>query len=222
MKIKFLLGMILGFGFISSVYGAKSGVFIGADVGVNYHVSEGKVIFSSPGNAYTSESNDYLFDLSYGLRGGFQYYFTPKVGLRVVGAFGKGNYSEGEANDGETYGFFRYAGNVDFLYQFGSSEINQVGVFVGAGYEGIGGELKKLLDDTKGLPGHKYNTSGIFMNLGLQVIRDVHHQFDFIVRVPFYSYLERNFSTNAAQGNITINSSHKNNYSFNIAYTYVF
>lgn len=60
------------------------------------------------------------------------------------------------------------------------------------------------------------------MNLGLQVIRDVHHQFDFIVRVPFYSYLERNFSTNAAQGNITINSSHKNNYSFNIAYTYVF
>lgn len=82
--------MILGFGFISSVYGAKSGVFIGADVGVNYHVSEGKVIFSSPGNAYTSESNDYLFDLSYGLRGGFQYYFTPKVGLRVVGAFGKG------------------------------------------------------------------------------------------------------------------------------------
>lgn len=42
MKIKFLLGMILGFGFISSVYGAKSGVFIGADVGVNYQCRKEK------------------------------------------------------------------------------------------------------------------------------------------------------------------------------------
>lgn len=214
MKAKLLFGTILGFGLITNMYAAKSGVFMGLNVGLDGHATQSNVGLNVGNSSVNAYSAKYAFDFFYGVRAGLQLYLIPKLGLRAMGVFDMGNYSD-TANK---YPFFRYGGNVDLLYQFGSNEMKQIGLFVGVGYEAIGGNFKKALDGQKGLPGRTSNTQGIFVNAGLQMVRNLHHQVDFTVKVPFYSYFDMNYR----DANQELRSLYKNIFSLSLSYTYVF
>lgn len=178
----FLIG-ILGMSALQA--NEKSGVFIGADVGSSLNVAHGSLNLTlntdTSSSSTQSSAATVVFNLSYGLRVGYQQYFGNYNGLRVYGNF---NYSHFGSDS-----MMKYGANVDYLLNFSDSD-SPWGLFVGVGYEWMGGKIKDLFERRKQdlLPTEKIKTDGLLVNVGLSKIYNNHHRIEFGAKIPLYTY----------------------------------
>lgn len=179
----FLIGIL---GMCALQANEKSGVFIGADVGYALNVShESLDLQGNTGSSSFStqaSSTGVIFNLSYGLRVGYQQYFGNYNGLRIYGNFNYSNFGSDS--------MMKYGANVDYLLNFSDTD-SPWGLFVGVGYEWMGGKSKDVLEREKEnpvVPTQKIKTDGLLVNVGLSKIYNNHHRIEFGARVPLYTY----------------------------------
>lgn len=123
---------------------------------------------------------------------GYKFFFTPSLGLRAYGNF---NYQpEFSDSTGDTkITLMNYGVNLDFLYNFLSSENYDMGLFVGLGLGGntFGGDtISKLEKSAKVVrDGVDLSTTGFDMGLNIGLRANLYKYFgiELGARVPFVS-----------------------------------
>ncbi|PAF53048.1 hypothetical protein BKH42_08130 [Helicobacter sp. 13S00482-2] len=156
----------------------KSGVFIGADIGFAMNSGSGSVDAGDYGSA---KSVTVVFNMSYGVRAGYQQYFGNYNGLRLYGNF---NYLHFGSD-----AMMKYGANLDYLLNFSDSD-SPWGIFAGVGYEWVGGEAKDSLSKSKqsAIEGRTIATDGLLVNVGFSKIINNHNRIEFGAKIPLYNY----------------------------------
>lgn len=187
----------------------KSGYFAGIDLGSSSFSYGDSVSLSTGGSSYSSYPTS-VFDFTpltqtaftYGLKGGYQLYVTPKQGFRIGGHISMGSYirqaKDTSAMKGKTssatdmekkanYFGLRYGVDVDYLYDFYNTNRDSIGLSFGLGYE-LANYIAGKTTITDGTSIITYKNSlfgnGAYLNLGAHYYLN-HNQFEFGVKIPF-------------------------------------
>ncbi|PAF42090.1 outer membrane beta-barrel protein [Helicobacter sp. 11S02596-1] len=203
----FVCVALLAGGVEGSEVSEKSGVFIGAQVGAAIGYTSISVANLGAFN-FTGEA-EFVTNMQYGARIGYQQYFNAYNGLRLYGTFDYTNFASEDD-------FFKYSVNLDYMLNFSDSK-NAWGIFAGVGYQWV--QSKKLKEFKKG-DGAKVIQNGMVINAGLSKIINNHNRFEFGVKVPLYDYLKLN-DTDLTAGKIT-KSTTNNPFDIYLAYSYSF
>ncbi|PAF41115.1 outer membrane beta-barrel protein [Helicobacter sp. 11S03491-1] len=218
---------------------AKTGFFGGLDLSVaNYHYSDlpdlAGIASSSASGAKLSEvivGPQSRSSFNYGLKGGYQFYFTPKHGVRATIHFLMGNYNGDQkamisptsggggtstsgisiSNTGSvSYFGLRYGVSVDYLYDFYNSDKSAIGLSAGFGYElanYVGGKAKNVattpLGDKITEAKNSLFGTGTYLNLGTHYYF-THSQIEFGLKIPFNTFGSDSYVANGATKNTSV------------------
>lgn len=194
---KGIVGTFLALGLFSSTLSAKSGLFVGIDLGASIltQASRGESSGLTPyGNSITTMKYSYLMP-QVGFRLGYQHYFTPTNGLRLYGSYafartGMVHVEENTRNSGANqiidqyfYATKRLEANLDYLLDLVKTEDSSAGVYLGVFY----GAPTITLNRENARP---WQFSGdlkqriVGINLGLQTTLADHHRIEVGAKIP--------------------------------------
>ncbi|WP_104718081.1 outer membrane beta-barrel protein [Helicobacter trogontum] len=234
---KGIVGTFLALGLFSSTLSAKSGLFVGIDLGASILTQDYRNEISSQ-NTITTMKYSYLMP-QVGFRLGYQHYFTHTNGLRLYGSYAvartgmvhvEGNTRNSEANritDQYFYATKRLEANLDYLLDLVKTENSSAGVYLGVFY----GAPTITLNRKNAKP---YQFSGdlkqeiVGINLGLQMTLASHHRIEVGAKIPLNRQkVERIDVANGLQHAPQNNSTIKTLYAYQLAsvglsYAFVF
>lgn len=188
---KGIVGSILALALFSSTLSAKSGLFVGIDLGASILTQD-----------YRGESSSEITTMKYsylmsqiGFRLGYQHYFTPANGLRLYGSYafartGMVNVEENTRNSGANritdqyfYATKRLEVNLDYLLDLVKTENSSAGVYLGVFY----GAPTITLNRKNARP-HQFSGDLkqriVGINLGLQMTLANHHRIEVGAKIP--------------------------------------
>lgn len=190
---KGIVGIFLALGFFSSTLSAKSGLFVGIDLGALILTQDFRGESSSQ-NTITTMKYSYLMS-QVGFRLGYQHHFNPANSLRLYGSYAfartgmvnvEENTRNSEANritDQYFYTTKRLEANLDYLLDLVQTENSSAGVYLGVFY----GAPTITLNRKNAQP---YQFSGdlkqriVGINLGLQMTLADHHRIEVGAKIP--------------------------------------
>lgn len=186
---KGVVGSILALALFSSTLSAKSGLFVGIDLGASIltRAYRGETSGLTPfGNSITTMKYSYLMP-QIGFRLGYQYYFTPANGLRLYGSYAVArtgiDLGANQITDQYFYTTKRLEANLDYLLDLVTTEDSSAGVYLGVFY----GAPTITLSRKNAQP---YQFSGdlkqriVGINLGLQMTLADHHRIEVGAKIP--------------------------------------
>ena len=190
---KGIVGTFLALGLFSSTLSAKSGLFVGIDLGASILTQDYRGEFSSQ-NTITTMKYSYLMS-QVGFRLGYQHYFTPANGLRLYGSYafartGMVHVEESTRNSGANqiidqyfYATKRLEANLDYLLDLVKTENSSAGVYLGVFYGAPTITLNRKNAQPHQFSGDlKQRIVGI--NLGLQMTLANHHRIEVGAKIP--------------------------------------
>lgn len=193
---KGIVGTFLALGLFSSTLSAKSGLFVGIDLGASIltQASRGEASGLTPFDTITTMKYSYLMP-QVGFRLGYQHYFTPANGLRLYGsyAFARTGMVHVEGNtrnsgaDRITEQYFyatkRLEANLDYLLDLVKTENSSAGVYLGVFYGASTITLNRKNAQPWQFSGDlKQRIVGI--NLGMQTTLADHHRIEVGAKIP--------------------------------------
>lgn len=195
----------------------KSGVFVGVQAGAPINYISGKAsVSTSMSSAETSETH---IETSWlvGGRIGYQQYFNDYNGLRLYGTVDYSRFSMPGLDNSPLWNNIKYGVILDYLLNF-SSGPSPWGLFIGGGYQWLGGEIVDLLKDAESPA--KSNNQGFVVNAGISKIISDHNRIEIGARVPMYSMISEDYSDSTT--GIKATMSLRNAVDIYVAYSYSF
>ncbi|MCI7485430.1 MAG: outer membrane protein [Helicobacter sp.] len=233
---KGIVGTFLALGLFSSTLSAKSGLFVGIDLGASILTQDYRGEVSSQ-NTITTMKYSYLMS-QVGFRLGYQHYFNPANGLRLYGSYAfartgmvnvEENTRNSEANritDQYFYATKRLEANLDYLLDLVKTENSSAGVYLGVFYGAPTITLNRKNAKPHQFSGDlKQRIVGI--NLGLQMTLANHHRIEVGAKIPLNKQKIERISVSNAMRVPVSNSTIKTLYAYQLAsvglsYAFVF
>lgn len=171
----------------ASESGNGSGLFVGIDTG--YTFAFDKIQLK---NSNQIDTSSYLIGANIGVKAGYNYYFTPMLGVRGYLDYTfifrpAGSASEGGTTNTSSSDFYSVNNitlNADLLVNLMQTDSITFGAFagIGLGY-GIAGATST---NTNGTTTQTLSASGFILpiNLGLSLTANNHHRFEFGFKIP--------------------------------------
>ncbi|WP_304150154.1 outer membrane beta-barrel protein [Helicobacter bilis] len=205
---KGVIGSILALALFSSTLSAKSGLFVGIDIGASILTQDYRGESSGGDhplrNGITTMKYSYLMP-QIGFRLGYQHYFTPTNGLRLYGSYAvaRTGMVNVERNSGAQimeqyfYATKRLEANLDYLLDLVKTENSSAGVYLGVFYGAPIITLNRKNARPEQFSGNlKQRIVGI--NLGLQMTLADHHRIEVGAKIPLNKQkVERINATNS-------------------------
>ncbi|OBV28562.1 hypothetical protein BA723_08940, partial [Helicobacter sp. CLO-3] len=209
---KLSAALILSGALASAGVAGESGAFVGVELGAGILTSTqaGSGTYEATtggGTATTSvtaseQQGGATLGLDWGIRVGYQLYFTPTHGARVYASYGMAHvypYSLSGESGANTVSNNTYITgqridiNIDYLVDFIKAENASAGVYAGifAGYaEYAENSVIKVNGNTindpdRTSPTQFYGGVGLGLNLGIQTTLAKHHRIEFGAKIPF-------------------------------------
>lgn len=161
------------------------------------------IIGGDVSNSSETISKTYEYDassISYGGRFGYNYFFTPRNGLRFIVAFSRANlkitpneYSIFQDSIDGSY--YTGSAGVDYLLDFTKGR-SPFGVFFGAGYDYNFGEVfNKIKEKDKSIK----NPSGAYINFGISQTIASRVRIDVGYKMLFYKYFNTSYQLDSTK-----------------------
>ncbi|MCI7710584.1 MAG: outer membrane protein [Helicobacter sp.] len=204
---KGIVGTFLALGLFSSTLSAKSGLFVGIDLGASLLTQAFRLESSGENpfrNSITTMKYSYLMP-QIGFRLGYQHYFTPANGVRLYGSYAVArtgivdetrNTVTDQILGQQFYATKRLEANLDYLLDLVKTENSSAGVYLGMFYGASIITLNRKNARPDQFSGNlKQRIVGI--NLGLQMTLADHHRIEVGAKIPLNKQkVERIYATN--------------------------
>ena len=199
---KLSAALILSGALASAGVAGESGAFVGVELGAGIltQTQAGSGTFSPDPSVSTEISQQQgraNVGLDWGVRLGYQLYFTPTHGMRVYASYGMAHVypSSLSTKDGSNTASEntyltgqRIDLNIDYLVDFIKAENASAGVYAGifAGYSEISANSRAKQNNTaESTPTQFIGGVGLGLNLGIQTTLAKHHRIEFGAKIPF-------------------------------------
>lgn len=195
----------------------KSGLFLGATGGLGFITG---VFFDTAGNDTSWDSvlmKETTYSTALGIKGGYQYWFSPRVGVRTYLQYDFNSGRTWHINNDKLFIHFQHlTGNMDLMLNVFNTESFSLGIFggFGLGYTISTWDNASFLNFLQ----NKYDYFGLafITNVGVSTTFTQQHKVELGLRLPrlpvFYQSLE---SQNRSGFGFTATS-------VNLSYSYVF
>lgn len=142
---------------------------------------------------------DSASSMSYGGRFGYNYFFTPRNGLRFMVAFSRANLKiapnkYGIFQDSIDSSYYTGSAGVDYLLDFTKGR-SPFGLFLGVGYDYNFGEAFSKLKEKDSTS----KTSGAYMNFGISQTISRRVRIDLGYKVLFYKYFDSSYQLDSTK-----------------------
>lgn len=169
---KIIISIVLLFGGANIALAEESGAFFGIGIG-----GGGTTLVKDSNGEIHKET---LGGINYGIIDGYRQFFTPNLGLRYYINIDLHHNLAKSSGTRHNLMIIDYGVNVDFLWNFISSESLDFGLFLGMG---VGGNT------IIGKPIATNTTADMVLNVGLRTNIATNHGLEIAVRVPVLSPL---------------------------------